>query len=93
MKAVNFAQDICFIGKNCVCLESLYKYVLVLNRNRNSWRETEIKAYLLDQVFSSAFKGAKNAKIDTYHDSIFETSPHIFRNRFISFRKGALTWR
>ena len=62
MKAVNFAQDICFVGKNYACLKTPRKYVFILNRNRNSWRETEIKAYLLDQVFSSAFKGQKMRK-------------------------------
>ena len=70
MKAVNFAQDICFIGKNYVCLESLYKYVLVLNRNRSSWRKAANKAYYLDQVFSSAFKGQKMRK-STHITTVF----------------------
>ena len=70
MKAVNFDRDICFVDKNCSSLESPRKYVFVLNRNRNSWRETEIKAYLLDQVFSSAFKGQKMRK-STHITTVF----------------------
>ena len=70
MKAVNFAQDICFIGKNYVCLESLYKYVLVLNRNRSSWRKAANKAYYLDRVFTIVYRQQKPQK-STHITTVF----------------------
>ena len=70
MKAVNFDRDIRFVGKKYACLESPRKYVFVLNRNRNSWRKAANKAYYLDQVFSSAFKGQKMRK-STHITTVF----------------------
>ena len=70
MKVVNFAQDICFVDKNCSSLESPRKYVFVLNRNRNSWRETRAKTYFSVRAFWRAYKGQKMRK-STHITTVF----------------------
>ena len=61
LKAVNFARDICFVGKNYVCLESPYK-ICAFWIEIAAFGAKQRTRHIISTEYSQSFIGSKNLK-------------------------------